>query len=130
MVAVGTWAPTQLAVLSEMTTAIYDDLGEGSAWRHLYPRVHELPIGYGALRSTDISAAEWQKVHLLHDPNLLRKAGRTGWKEAGMAEVLKAIDALQAAELRDHIGPAIEAAAPAPAAKAGRSKRGKRGKKL
>ena len=117
-------------LLSEMTTAIYDDLGEGSAWRHLYPRVHELPIGYGALRSTDISAAEWQKVHVLHDPNLLRKAGRTGWKEAGMAEVLKAIDALQAAELRDHIGPAIEAAAPAPAAKAGRSKRGKRGKKL
>lgn len=86
-----------LGLMQESATAIYDDLGEGSVWRHLYSSIHELPIGYAALRSSDLPAAEWPKVHVLHDPNLLRKAQRAGWKESGMADRIKLIDAAQAA---------------------------------
>ena len=125
-----------LRLMREASTAIYDDLGEGSGarepeccdwgafrrwhatgppaahwlspsspaadhavWRHLYPRVHELPIGYAALRSSDLLAAEWPKVHVLHDPNLLRKAARAGWKESGMSERIKLLDAAQSVQL-------------------------------
>ena len=100
----------------EPTTAIYDDLGEQSVWRHLYKEsgVHELPIGYAALRASDLPAAEWAKVHVLHDPNLLRKSGRAGWQQAGMAHRLRAVDELQAAEVRDFLGPRLAAASPPP----------------
>ena len=81
-----------LRLLSDPASAIYDDLGEGSIWRRLYPSITELPIGYAALRSTDLSAQDWPQVHLLHDPNLLRKASRSGWKAAGMAERLAQAD--------------------------------------
>ena len=86
-----------LGLMQESTTAIYDDLGEGSVWRHLYSSIHELPIGYAALRSSDLPAAEWPKVHIVHDPNLLRKAQRAGWKESGMTDRIKLVDAAQAA---------------------------------
>lgn len=88
-----------LRLMQESSTAIYDDLGEGSVWRSLYTSVHELPIGYAALRSSDLPAAEWRKVHAIHDPNLLRKAQRTGWKESGMADRIKHLDAAQEADL-------------------------------
>ena len=88
-----------LQLMHEPSTAIYDDLGEGCVWRHLYRSVHELPIGYGALRTSDLPATEWGEVHVLHDPNLLRKASRAGWKESGMAERVKLLDAAQAAAL-------------------------------
>lgn len=97
--------------MRDRATAIYDDLGEGSVWRHLYPSINELPIGYAALRSSDLPAAEWDKVHVVHDPNLLRGASRAGWRDAGMAARLKPIDAWQAAEVRDHLGQAQQAAA-------------------
>ena len=119
-----------LALLANKATGVYDDLGEGSVWRHLYGRVHELPIGYAALRSSDLPAAEWAKVHVLHDPNLLRKAGRAGWKEAQMEEAaLKPINALQMAEMRDGIGPLLAAATPPPKPKAKPKKRKARGKR-
>ena len=81
---------------SPMSVAIYDDLGEGSVWRHLYSSMYELPAGYAALRCSDFSAEEWPRVRVLHDPNLLRKASRSGWRDAGMAERLKNLDALVA----------------------------------
>lgn len=61
--------------------------------------MHELPIGYAALRSSDLPASEWAKVHVVHDPNLLRKTSRAGWRESAMAERIKALDAEQVAEL-------------------------------
>ena len=108
------------ALMADPSAGVYDDLGEGSVWRRLYERVHELPAGYAALRSTDLDAAEWAKVHVLHDPNLLRKAARAGWRDARMAERLKPIDELQAAELRDHITPLLQAASPPVSKKAQR----------
>ena len=79
-------------LMRDPATLVYDDGGEQSVWRRLYASVHELPAGYAALRSADFSAAEWRHVHVLHDPNLLRKAGRDGWKEASMADVVKRLD--------------------------------------
>ena len=101
------------------SVAIYDDLGEGSVWRHLYSRVYELPAGYAALRCSDFSVEEWPRVRVLHDPNLLRKASRSGWREAGMAERLKELDALVANKTSAlwALLKAEDAAAPKPARK-------------
>ena len=114
--------------MREASTAVYDDLGEGSVWRHLYPQVNELPIGYAALRSSDLPAAEWRKVHVLHDPNLLRKSSRAGWKEASMASTLHPLDLWQVNEVKDHIQPALESASPPPKPK-GAPKRRARGRR-
>lgn len=86
-------------LMGEASTAIYDDLGEQSVWRKLYATVHELPAGYAALRSTDFSAEEWGKAHVLHDPNLLRKSSRAGWQASRMAERLKEHDARVGVEM-------------------------------
>ena len=80
------------ALLATAATAVYDDNGEGSVWRKLWPAWHELPAGYAALRSADFDAASWARVSALHDPNLLRKAGRAGWREAGMKQRVRALD--------------------------------------
>lgn len=122
------------ALMLEPTTAIYDDLGEQSVWRHLYKEsgVHELPIGYAALRASDLSAEEWRKVHVLHDPNLLRKASRAGWKEARMADAVKVFDDSMAKELSVQMDPAIDnetkaaAKAAPPKNKSSKRHRGKR----
>ena len=42
--------------MDDGATGVYDDLGEGSVWRRLYPAVAELPVGYSALRTSDLSA--------------------------------------------------------------------------
>ena len=104
---------------SLMSVAIYDDLGEGSVWRHLYSSMYELPAGYAALRCSDFSAEEWPRVRVLHDPNLLRKASRSGWRDAGMAERLKNLDALVANKTSAlwALLKAEDAAAPKPARK-------------
>ena len=80
------------ALLESGATPVYDDNGEGSVWRKLWPAWHELPAGYAALRSADFDAAGWARVSALHDPNLLRKAGRAGWRDAGMPRRLRALD--------------------------------------
>ena len=85
------------ALMENSSTAVYDDLGEGSVWRNLYPRAFELPAGYATLRSADLAHDEWAHVHILHDPNLLRKAGRKGFVQAGMNAILD--DISNAAEL-------------------------------
>ncbi|KAL3893547.1 MAG: hypothetical protein SGPRY_014156, partial [Prymnesium sp.] len=72
---------------------VYDDNGEGSVWRQLFPWAYELPASYGALRSSDFSTAEWAKVHVLHDPNLLRRASRAGFQAAGVEARIKQLDA-------------------------------------
>ena len=41
--------------MDDGATGVYDDLGEGSVWRRLYPAVAELPVGYSALRTSDLS---------------------------------------------------------------------------
>jgi len=79
--------------LLDSKIGIYDDLGEQSVWRHLYEAVHELPAGYAALRCSDFPTAEWRRVQVLHDPNLLRKTSRLGWREAGMNERLRHVEA-------------------------------------
>ena len=100
-------------LLDEPGTAIYDDLGEGSVWRHLWPKAFELPISYAALRVSDLSAAEWAKVHVLHDPNLLRKASRAGFREARVAERLKDLEEATGREsARLNISALLRAATP------------------
>jgi hypothetical protein len=118
------WARAQ-GLLADPATAVYDDLGEGSVWRRLYERAHALPAGYGALRCTDLPAAEWDLVHVLHDPNLLRKAARDGWKEARMVQRLQSFDASTGAVLSE-LNPLIsEAHATAHAARKASSSRRK-----
>lgn len=73
-------------------TFVYDDNGEQAVWRRLFPSIHELPAGFGALRCSNLSAVEWQRAHLLHDPNLLRKSVRSGWRESQMDVRLKQLD--------------------------------------
>ena len=50
------------------------------------------PAGYAALRSAGFDAPSWGRASALHDPNLLRKAGRAGWRDAGMPRRLRALD--------------------------------------
>ena len=77
----------------DSATFVYDDNGEQAVWRRLFPSIHELPAGFGALRCSNLSAAEWSRAHLLHDPNLLRKSVRSGWREAQMDVRIKQLDA-------------------------------------
>ena len=46
------------ALLESAATPVYDDNGEGSVWRKLWPAWHELPAGYAALRSADFDAGK------------------------------------------------------------------------
>ena len=66
------------------STAVYDDLGEQSVWRRLYKVVYELPAGFAAMRTADLPAAEWPKVHVVHDAHLIHDVQRAGWHAAGM----------------------------------------------
>ena len=77
---------------AEPSTAVYDDLGEQSVWRRLYPSVTELPTGYCTLRTSDLAAAEWHRVSILHDAHLIHDYHRDGWVEAGMTERVGVID--------------------------------------
>ena len=43
--------------MGDETAGVYDDLGEQSVWRRLYPEIHELPAGYCALKAANFSAA-------------------------------------------------------------------------
>ena len=103
-------------LMAASETAIYDDLGEGSVWRSLFRRAHELPAGFGALRSSNFTAAEWGRVSVVHDPNLLRKSVRGGWKDAKMSERLRAIEDAAEAEMKS-FEPLLAAAAPPPRTK-------------
>ena len=67
-------------------------LGEQSVWRRLYPTVYELPAGYCALRTADLNAEEWARVHVLHDPHLIHKSHRDGWERAALSERVNALD--------------------------------------
>ena len=55
--------------------AVLDDASEQCVWRRLYEEVHELPVTYNAFKSTVLVEADWRRVHVLHDANLLRKGG-------------------------------------------------------
>jgi hypothetical protein len=80
------------ALLREEATAVYDDLGEQSVWRRLYPSVHELPARYAAMRTAELPAGEWSKVAIVHDAHLIHDVSRTGWHEAAMTPTINAPD--------------------------------------
>ena len=80
-------------VHAPLPDALYDDNGDGAVWRRLYSTYAELPAGYAALRSADLPAAEWAKVSVIHDANLLRKSGRAGWRDSAARAALREIDA-------------------------------------
>ena len=82
-----------IRLLSEASTAVYDDLGEQSVWRRLYARVHELPAGYAAMRTADLPATEWPKVHIVHDAHLIHDVQRAGWHAAEMTARVEAPNA-------------------------------------
>lgn len=70
-----------------------DDNGVQSVWRQVWQQVHELPTAYAALRSADLSADEWSRVVVLHDPNLLRKAKRgDGFRASGIEAKVRSLD--------------------------------------
>ena len=85
------WRRAQ-TILDDETAGVYDDLGEQSVWRRLYPEIHELPAGYCALKAANFSAGEWAKTHVLHDPHLLHKSFRAGYAAAEMPAWLKRLD--------------------------------------
>lgn len=85
------WARAS-ALLVEPATAVYDDLGEQSVWRRLWPAVHELPAGYAAMRTADLPAAEWPHVHIVHDAHLIHDVSRAGWHAAGMKDRVESVD--------------------------------------
>ena len=80
------------SILGDDNAGVYDDLGEQSVWRRLYPEIHELPAGYCALKAANFSAGEWAKAHVLHDPHLLHKSFRAGYAAAEMPAWLKRLD--------------------------------------
>lgn len=94
-------------LMADASTAVYDDLGEGSVWRKLYPRVHELPAGYCALRTADLAADEWRRVSVLHDPHLLHRFHRGGWERAGMDATLQAIEDATDREMAEGFKPLL-----------------------
>ena len=112
-------------LLADDSTGVYDDLGEQSVWRRLYERVHALPAGYAALRCSDLPADDWaSQVRVLHDPNLLRKASRAGFKQANVVERLKSFDE-RAGKLNAQLAPILtEAAAQRKAEAAAARKKG------
>jgi len=60
---------------SEALKAVFtpSDPGDQSVWRHFFERVHELPVSYNTFKRTHfVSVHEWQKVHVLHDPDVHR----------------------------------------------------------
>ena len=79
-------------LLDEPDGGVYDDLGEQSVWRRLYPLVHELPAGYCALRAADLPAEEWGRVHVLHDPHLIHKYHRAGWEASNLSARIRALE--------------------------------------
>ena len=79
-------------LLNEPSTAVYDDLGEQSVWRRLYPLVHELPVRYAAMRTADLPGPEWKKVAIVHDAHLIHDVSRTGWHEAQMTAAVTTPD--------------------------------------
>jgi hypothetical protein len=111
-------------LVEDATTGIYDDLGEQSVWRRLYRSVLELPAGYAALRTADLPAAEWRKVHVVHDAHLIHDVQRTGWHDAGMLARVDAVDKEASGVMREHFKPHF----PDPFAKLPKARRG-RGRK-
>ena len=55
--------------------AVADDGSEQSVWRHFYAEAYELPVEWNAFKSTVLAEADWGRVLVLHDANLLRKGG-------------------------------------------------------
>ena len=114
-------------IAASPSTAIYDDLGEQSVWRRLYSSVHELPAGYAALRTADLSATEWPKVHIVHDAHLIHDVQRAGWHAASMTPVLSAFDKRATKILNDQFG--LDFAEPPKAKRRARGKaKAKRGR--
>ena len=37
--------------------------------------MHELPVAFNAFKSSVLAEADWRRVYVLHDANLLRKGG-------------------------------------------------------
>ena len=93
--------------MADGATAVYDDLGEQAVWRRLYATAHELPAGYCALRAAALPAAEWPKVHVLHDPHLIHSFHRHGFEEAGMLTRLSALEAETDAEVAKTFTPLL-----------------------
>ena len=93
------WARAQV-LMDDGATGVYDDLGEGSVWRRLYPAVTELPVGYSSLRTSDLTAHEWAEVSVLHDPHLMHDFHRAGYA-AATAGLVRALDAQADALMRD-----------------------------
>lgn len=81
-----------MTLLRDPATAVYDDLGEQSVWRRLYPSYHELPAGYAAMRTADLPGSEWKKVAIVHDAHLIHDVSRAGWHAAEMTPVINAPD--------------------------------------
>ena len=55
----------QLLARTRSARHLDGDGGDQSVWRSFFPRVHELPIAYNALKSDNISS--WADVYVLHD---------------------------------------------------------------
>ena len=109
--------------MDDGATAVYDDLGEGSVWRRLYPAVTELPLGYSSLRTSDLTPKEWAEVLVLHDPHLMHDFHRGGYA-AAMAELVRALDAQADALMRDTFNALV--APPRGARRAAGKRRGRR----
>ena len=92
------------AIVNDANAGIYDDLGEQSVWRKLYPTVLELPAGYATMRTADLPAAEWRKVHILHDAHIIHDVSRAGWHGAEMGPRVEAVDREASRVLREQFG--------------------------
>ena len=79
-------------LLGSASTAVYDDLGEQSVWRRLYASAYELPVRYATMRTADLPASEWPKVHIVHDAHLIHDVSRAGWHGASMTPIVTRAD--------------------------------------
>ena len=118
------WARAQV-LMDNGATGVYDDLGEGSVWRRLYPAVTELPVGYSTLRTSDLSPKEWAEVSVLHDPHLMHDYHRAGYA-AATAELVRALDAQADALMRGTFNALV--APPRGARRAGKRRGRRRGR--
>ena len=114
------WARARL-LLANASAGVYDDLGEGSVWRRLYATVHELPAGFAAMRTADLSSEDWGEVSIVHDAHLIHDVQRAGWHAARMGPKVEALDREATRAFNTHFG-SFFAASP----RAGANKRGQR----
>ena len=116
-----------LALVDSTATGVYDDLGEQSVWRRLYTRAHELPAGYATMRTADLSAESWRRVHIVHDAHLIHDVSRGGWHEAGMTARVTAVDKEARRQFEQHFAVHFEEPRPKGKGRGGKG-RGRRGR--